>query len=643
MLLNYVYNQTQKLRNRHLLYFDIFFAIFSPLFALFLRLDGKLNFAVYGDALILYLISFFVIKILMLYNFRVYSLLWSKAGFDEAQRLGLASLLNLVIQVFLFNLFDKLDLYPFNGLPASLPYIDGIIFMLLCYSSRISIRIFEQIHSRRIEDVNSDKKVLILGAGDAGINIVQSMQRHPKSGYKPIAFLDDDSKKQKLILRGIPIIGKLEKLDEVVKKKEIDYIVIAMPRVSGKIVRQVAEICNKNKIKLLTVPSVTEILDGNITIGTMREIQIEDLLRRDPVLTDIHSVSNLLKGKRVLVTGAGGSIGSELCRQLIQFEPSDLILLGHGENSVFEIEQELLAVVKLSQFSKVKLSSFIADLRMKERLNAAFDKYRPQVVFHAAAHKHVPLMEAHPQEAISNNVIGTKNLVDTCIEYNIERFVGISTDKAVNPTSIMGATKRIGEMIILDAARKSGSYYSAVRFGNVLGSRGSVVRTFKKQIKKGGPITVTDPEMTRYFMTIPEAVQLVLQASALGVGGDVFVLDMGEPVKIMDLAKDMIKLSGLQEGVDVDIKITGLRPGEKLYEELQLESEEFERTEHQKIMTSKNASCFVSEKLYEAIEYVSNRKTQMPKNEIIDIISDLVPEFNHEQMAASKVKLKWDA
>jgi FlaA1/EpsC-like NDP-sugar epimerase len=557
--------------------------------------------------------------------------MWSKAGVDELQVLCNTALQLGVTHVFIIMILKSLNLFPFNSLPLSLPFLDSFFFVLFATLIRISIRFMERIDETR--HVGNDRKpALIIGAGYAGIHLAQTMQRLTNLEYKPVAFLDDDINKQNMIIRGLPVIGKIDDLERLLDKKHYGFVLFAIPSAPGKLIRKVSDTCQEKNVKVLTMPSVSEIIDGKISIAKMREIRIEDLLRREPVKIDSQNVKEFLKDKRVLVTGGGGSIGSELCRQILTYNPSNLLILGHGENSVFEIEQELKYDYCGNGNNTTRIVPVIADLRMKDRLYEIYEEYFPEVVFHASAHKHVPLMESNPCEAITNNIIGTQNLVDICIEYDIQRFIGISTDKAVNPTSIMGASKRVTEMIILDAARRTRKYYSTVRFGNVLGSRGSVVRTFKNQIKNRQPITVTHPDMTRYFMTIPEAVTLVLQASILGSGGDVFVLDMGDPVRILDLARDMIKLSGLQEGDDIDIKFSGLRPGEKLFEELNLENEDFERTAHSKIMIAKNAGDFVNGELKYLIESFKYPISPLDKNEILHKLQEVVPEFQHEDL-----------
>ncbi|MGB4872412.1 MAG: nucleoside-diphosphate sugar epimerase/dehydratase, partial [Candidatus Promineifilaceae bacterium] len=366
-----------------------------------------------------------------------------------------------------------------------------------------------------------------------------------------------------------------------------------------------------------------ELLDGAVSVKQLREVQIEDLLRREPVQTDVAAVQALLAGKRVLVTGGGGSIGSELCRQVWRCGPAQLILLGHGENSVFEAYHDLRRLGVPAD----RLTALIADVRFPELIHSLLKQHRPDIIFHAAAHKHVPLMEQNPAEAITNNVLGTRNLLQAALAANVERFVMISTDKAVKPTSVMGASKRVAELMVHRTAQQSGRPYVAVRFGNVLGSRGSVVLTFQKQIAAGGPVTVTDPQMTRFFMTIPEAVQLVLQASVLGSGGEVFVLDMGEPVKIVDLARDLIELSGLEEGRDIDIVYTGLRPGEKMYEELFIPGEDYQRTRHQKIFIAANASRLVPVDLEDGLNALAVSAQRNDREAILRGLCHLIPEY----------------
>jgi FlaA1/EpsC-like NDP-sugar epimerase len=465
-----------------------------------------------------------------------------------------------------------------------------------------------------------------MGAGDAGAMIVRELRANPHLGMDPVGFLDDDLGKHDVVIHGVPVLGDRHAIPEMAAGYKVKLIIIAMPTASGRDIRDVVDICDAAGVQTKIVPGLYELLDGAVTVSQLRPVQIEDLLRREPVQTDTAAVGELLRGKRVLVTGGGGSIGSELCRQILRCDPARLIILGHGENSVFEIGEELrTAYPHLAP----KLVSVIAGTRFPDRIRCVFEEQRPQIVFHAAAHKHVPLMEANPGEAITNNVMGTRIVLDAALATGVERFVMISTDKAVNPTNVMGASKRAAELLVYQAAQRSGRPYVAVRFGNVLGSRGSVVHTFRRQIAAGGPVTVTHPDMRRYFMTIPEAVQLVLQAAVLGCGGEVFVLDMGEPVKIADLARDLIELSGLEVGRDIDIRFTGLRPGEKMFEELFITGESYARTTHHKIFVANNgaanAACCVG--LDDAVARMIAAAQCGDRAAITQAIQALIPEF----------------
>ncbi len=481
------------------------------------------------------------------------------------------------------------------------------------------------------------ERVLVAGSGKSGISIVQEMQRNPQLGMVPVAFIDDDIEKKDLKIRGIPVMGTRHSIPEAISRLDITKVIIAMPTAPGSEIRDIVSICRKCGVQTRTIPGIYEILDERVRIDSIREVQIEDLLRREPVQTDIKRVADFLKGKKVLVTGAGGSIGSELCRQIIKCNPSEITLLGQGENSIFDIHREILKRISLlngkASSTNVKIS--VANVRSYNRVDNVLGEIQPDVIFHAAAHKHVPLMEMNSCEAVSNNVKGTQNLIDLSLKHNVEHFVFISTDKAVNPSSIMGASKRVAEMIVLKAAREYGKNYSAVRFGNVLGSRGSVVLTFKKQITEGGPITITHPEIQRYFMTIPEAVQLVLQASVIGHGGEIFVLDMGKPIKIIDLAKDIIRLSGYEVEKDIKIVLTGLRPGEKLFEELFIPGEVYEKTIHEKILIAANASHFIPEGFEENLEILLEKRHENDRDTIVGLLKRLVPEYSGEEQAAT--------
>lgn len=475
---------------------------------------------------------------------------------------------------------------PAWGIPRSIAIIDALLTLFLMGGARGMARYWYDQRQREDVEPEARKRVLIIGAGDAGALIVREMLRHPETGLLPVGFLDDDRRKQGLRIASVPVLGTLADLEPVLKNHHIAEVLIAIPSADGKELREVVNqiIETKTGVSYRTIPGLYELISGQVSINRIREVEIEDLLRRPPVPLDSASILGYLEGKTVMVTGAGGSIGSELIRQICRFKPGELILFGHGENSIYALERELDR-----DWPDIKYRSVIAAIQNNPRLDYIFQAYKPQVIFHTAAHKHVPLMELNPEEAVFNNIIGTKNLVSLALKYGVSHFVNISTDKAVNPTSVMGASKRLVEYIVQGASRQASEdqVFASVRFGNVLGSRGSVIPLFKEQIRAGGPVTITHPDMLRYFMTIPEASQLVLQASAHGRNGEIYILDMGEPVKIVDLAHDLIKLSGLEPNVDIAIEFSGVRPGEKLFEELMTEGERGSATAHSKIFVAK--------------------------------------------------------
>ena len=625
-------NQLSKVRNRHWFIFDITIFAMTPLLALSLRLDGDLNLQEYISQLEVATILFLVVKLIVFWGCGFYKRYWRYASIEEVIYIVMLMMGVIVIQTTLFNILDKTFNMLLGNLPQSLPILEGILSGICVIALRFSVRVVERVNHRQKISKHRER-VLIIGAGNAGVSLVEDMQRNPQSGVYPVGFIDDDIKKKHIHLRGIPVLGDRYKISEGIKTLKIQKIIIAMPTVSGQIIREIVDICQANGVQPSTLPGIHEILNGRVRLDSIRDIKIEDLLRREAIHIDIKRVSKFIKDKTVLITGSGGSIGSELCRQIFRCHPAKIILIGHGENSVFNIQQELEQLIQIlknngkSVINIPQIYTFIADIRVPSRLEHAFERFKPDVIFHAAAHKHVPLMELNPAEAITNNVIGTRNLLQVALQYNVEHFVMISTDKAVNPTNVMGASKRVAEMLVLQAAKRSGKSYVAVRFGNVLGSRGSVVPTFQKQILAGGPITVTHPDICRYFMTIPEAVQLVLQASVLGRGGEVLMLNMGEPVKIVDLAKELIHLSGYEVNKDIDIVFTGLRPGEKLFEELFVEGEEYEKTEHEKLLVVKNASQILPSYLDITVERLLGVAAKNDADSIMALLSQLVTGY----------------
>lgn len=492
--------------------------------------------------------------------------------------------------------------------------------VILMTGPRLAWRAFCDKYS--VKKQPTHRRALIIGAGSCGALIAKEIQQNDGVNLLPVGFIDDDPYKYRMHVLGLPVFGNRTEIACVTETQRIDEIIIAMPSVSKTQISALVNICKTTKAKLRIVPDLQDMIDGRGAAGRVRDVSVEDLLGRDPIRTDLEHIAGYVQEKVVLVTGAGGSIGSELCRQIAPFAPTKLLLLGHGENSIYTIEMEMRSL-----FPSLQLETIIADVQDRARLESVFAKYRPQVIFHAAAHKHVPLMERNPAEAIKNNVFGTKNVSECADAFGAERFVLISSDKAVNPTSVMGTTKRIAEMFIQSLDKHSATKFVAVRFGNVLGSRGSVIPRFKDQILKGGPVTVTHPEMVRYFMTIPEAVQLVIQAGSLAKGGEVFILDMGKPVKIYDLAVDLIRLSGYEPHMDIDITFSGMREGEKLYEELLTNEEGLSSTKHNRIFIGRPTQLNRTELEFE-IRKLEKVLGYQP-DEIRAVLHHLVPTYRN--------------
>jgi FlaA1/EpsC-like NDP-sugar epimerase len=618
-----------RLRNRHFMAMDALFFAITPTIALLFRLEGRESLQPYIQALLQYTVFALFIRIFCFYIFGIYSFYWRSATARELVQLVLATAVSVILiaPAYLMPVADDENAF---FLPRSTLLLDGMLAFLTACMTRYSVRILGEVP---MEQPGADSmRILVVGAGVIGQMIVREMRARPHLGMVPVGFVDDDPAKQHLILMNLPVFGGCDRLPYLVNRHDIDEVVIAITHAPGKRIREILQLCDAAGVKAKTIPSMTEIIDGRVSISKLRTVQIEDLLRREPIATDLTEVSNMIRGRRVMVTGGGGSIGSELCRQVLQCAPSDLIILGHGENSVFEARNELNNYLQRHPDIPTRLHAVIADVRFEQRILSVVSSMKPDIIFHAAAHKHVPLMEENPSEAVTNNILGTRNVLRAAIAADVERFVLISTDKAVKPTSVMGASKRAAELLVIRAARQSGKPYVAVRFGNVLGSRGSVVPVFKKQIEMGGPVTVSHPDMTRYFMTIPEAVQLVLQAAVLGKGGHVLMLDMGEPVKIQQLAEDLIRLSGLEVGRDIDIVYTGTRPGEKLFEELLIPGEVYEKTDHESILVVRSASDSVPTHLDTLIHQLEKSIESSEREEIVGAISRLVPEFQPDEI-----------
>ncbi|MGD0708369.1 MAG: nucleoside-diphosphate sugar epimerase/dehydratase [Anaerolineaceae bacterium] len=609
-----------NIRNRYIFLGDLFCIIIGVLGSYALRLDLGAAFQLYFLTACIMIGVSLVIKPLVYTYFGLYRRMWVYASIQELKIILIAvSAASILVSATMMGLFG---LRVFTSFPRSLLVIDWTLSLLLVGGLRVAIRMVAE--SRLMNSgqgkQSANHNILIVGAGDAGALVVREMQKNPKLHLKPVGLLDDNPEKQKQQLYGVPVVGTLNDLPKVLDRLRVNEVVIAIPSAPGRVVRLVTDVCRLKGIPSHTMPGIYELLGGKVNISRLRDVDITDLLRRQPAKIHDELVGETLGGKKILVTGAGGSIGRELCRQIARWEPSELLLLGHGENSIFE------ALLELQESSpNLKMRPLIADIRDLNRIEHLFEIHKPQVVFHAAAHKHVPLMEANVEEAISNNVLGTQQVVEAAIANDVERFVMISTDKAIQPANVMGATKRIAEMLVLDAARRTGKPFTVVRFGNVLGSRGSVVPLFKRQIARGGPITITHPDMKRYFMTIPEAVYLVLQAASMGLGGEEFLLNMGEQVRILDLAEDLIRLSGLEPGKDIEIVFTGIRPGEKLSEELWDEGQVFVPTQHPDIVKVDTNENLVGEKLLNVVEELIRKGQQGDTSGIITMLDQLIP------------------
>jgi Predicted nucleoside-diphosphate sugar epimerases len=610
-------------KDKQLIGYDIAFLIVSLYFSLLLRFDFNIP-QEYMVFLKLSIIPVVIINLVCNRFFNLYSSIWKYASIEELMSIIYSvSLSNIIFVIYSYFVNYKFLENRFYRFPFSVHIIFWILSVIALGGMRFMWRIIQDNNIGK-DKIDNIKRLLIIGAGDASALLIKEIKRHKSFNYNIVGLIDDDTSKQGRLINGIEVIGGRNRIVDVCKEKNVEEIILAIPSADLEIKREIINICRDTNCKLKTLPGIYEIIDGEVSISKLRDVNIEDLLGREEVTLNNENINKYIKDRTILVTGGGGSIGSELCRQISKFKPEKLLILDIYENNVYDVQMELNRT-----HPELNKEVIIASIRELERLREIFEKYKPDVVFHAAAHKHVPLMEGNPAEAIKNNIIGTYNVLKCAHEYKVKKFVQISTDKAVNPTNIMGATKRFCEIMVQAFDKVSTTEYVAVRFGNVLGSNGSVIPLFKKQIAEGGPVTVTHPEINRFFMTIPEAAQLVIQAGAIARGGEIFVLDMGKPVKIVDLARDLITLSGYKPDVEIKIEYTGLRPGEKLYEELLMDEVALTSTEHDKIFVEKpnNIDLEFVEKSVEQFRNV----VSMDKEDIFKLVEEKVPTYKRKK------------
>jgi len=617
-------NKSKKIFNYQLLYrrtclviYDVFSVLIASFFAIVLRYEFELEMIpdYFMDTIIRFLPFNIVITLVIFFFLKLYNSLWAFAGETELQNVIVACFLSAAINGVGLNLV-KIEM---KAVPDSYYFMYAFSLVTLVFASRFSYRFFRS-RKHKMQNKNNATRVMLIGAGDAGNSIIKEIVTSNFSTMTVACIIDDDKTKWGSFIQGIKVIGGRDRILECVDVYSVDEIFIAIPSASPSVIKEILEICKETECKLRVLPGIYQLVNGEVNVSKLRDVEVEDLLGRDPIKVDIDSILGYVSGKVVLVTGGGGSIGSELCRQIAGHKPKQLIIVDIYENSAYDIQQELVR-----KYPDLNLVVLIASVRNTNRMNGIFKEYQPDIVYHAAAHKHVPLMETSPNEAIKNNVFGTFKTAQAAAMHGTKKFVLISTDKAVNPTNIMGASKRICEMIVQTFNKHYDTEFVAVRFGNVLGSNGSVIPLFKRQIEQGGPVTVTHPDIIRYFMTIPEAVSLVLQAGAYAKGGEIFVLDMGEPVKILDLAKNLIRLSGYKVDEDIKIEFTGLRPGEKLYEELLMDEEGLQDTANKMIHIGKPIDLD-EEKFFMQLKQMKEDS----KNESVDIrqlVKEIVPTY----------------
>jgi len=597
---------------------DIVFINVSLILSLILRFGEGwgIYFYVYRE-LCIYLSGFFLLFAVI---FKLYKRIWRYLSVGDLFLIAEVVTGGIVVAVLVLNWLKGI------AFPRTIVALTWFSSLALVGGSRLIWRLYCE---RKGALNRGQERILIVGAGDAGEVISREIIRRPDLG-ELVGFADDDKDKVGKRIHNRKVLGNIEGINDILEKEQVSTIIIAIPAASGKEIKRIVNNIKNKEVKIKILPGLYELVDGKVSVSRIRSIRIEDLLGREPVDLNLEEISGYLEGKRVMVTGGGGSIGGELARQICRFGPRSLILLDHGENGLFHINLELERKWSGAEMEVgLDLELVVADIRDRDKMDKIFKRYRPEVVFHAAAHKHVPMMEFHPDEAVMNNIIGTKNVAELAEKYGVERVVMISTDKAINPTSVMGASKRVAEMVVKDLGSRSEAKFVAVRFGNVLESNGSVVPMFKQQIAEGGPVTVTDREVKRYFMTLPEASQLVIQAGALGKGGEVFVLDMGEPVKVLDMAEELIRLSGLEVGEDIEIKIVGLRPGEKMFEEIMTEEERsgvLGDSGHEKIFIAKVEEV-EGEKLKKDIEELRVLAKEMDNEGVVRKLQEMVPSY----------------
>ena len=609
--------KSKRVRMLVLMAIDVCAVCLASFFGLFIRFDMNVKSipAEYTQAAEHYLPLYVIGTLLVFLLFKLYATMWSAAGAREALYIAAACAVSSGIQIVGMMFLE-------HKVPRSYYLISFASLTVMEVLIRLSYRIVTALSGTRFLR-KSEKHVMVVGAGQSGTVILKEMLTSQYTDGTVVCFVDDDPNKVGKILNGVPVAGSRNDIPELVKKYKIHEIYIAMPSASAKDRKEIIEICRETGCDIKTLPGIYQLLNGEVSVGKLRRVEIEDLLGRDPIRVNLDEIMDYVSGKVVMVTGGGGSIGSELCRQIAGHQPKQLIILDIYENNAYDIQMELR-----EKYPELNLVVLIGSVRNTHRINTIFEKYRPEIVYHAAAHKHVPLMEDSPNEAIKNNVIGTLKTARTASRYHVKKFILISTDKAVNPTNIMGASKRLCEMVIQMIGKHSTTEFAAVRFGNVLGSNGSVIPLFRRQIEHGGPVTVTHPDIIRYFMTIPEAVSLVLEAGAYAKNGQIFVLNMGDPVRIADLAKNMIRLSGYEPGVEIEIKYIGLRPGEKLYEELLMNEEGMQTTENTRIFIGRQIAF--DETVFRKQMKELERAAENECPDICERVKRMVPEYQYE-------------